>query len=389
MSVPSTPSEESAVSPSSAVSDDLGGSHPRLKETVEVFDASDGTIYLIPATGGRDFQLPQAGAADRALLDTLDGTRSAEVIATTLAGQFPETSPEEVLASITGLAEAGLITDARAQTSHLSQAETKRYNRQLVYFTDLLPYTAAADEPQHHLATATVAILGLGGVGSWIALALAGIGVGHLVIADGDTVETNNLNRQILYAESDLGQQKAHAARRRLTEFNNQITITASQEFLNSPQQLREVISEADFVVEAADTPVHDFGRWVDAACRAQGIPHIVMSQIPPLVRVGPTFVPGRTGCLACYEQPAHEEFPLFDELVDYRRHRGAVAAALAPGCALIAGVVSSEVLHHLTGLATPATLGTALTIDMHTLATTREAVEHAPECPHCAADSP
>lgn len=362
-------------------------SRPQLKETVEVLEASNGSIYLIPATGEHDFEFVNVSDIEKQLLQALNGTQPALDIATSLCQQFGTVTEDEILASIASLAEAGLVTDARANTQTLTVQQQLKYSRQLAYFTDMLPYAADNHVPQEHLTAGTVVILGLGGVGSWVAQSLAAIGVGHLILVDGDTVELSNLNRQILYTEADLGDPKATVARERLRAINEQIKITKIAQFLGSPQDMNRVVEKADLVIEAADTPVHDLSRWVDVACRARGIPHITMSQIPPLVRIGPMFVPHKTGCLACYEKPDRDNFPFFDELVDQRRRNAPTAAATAAGCALIGGMVSSDVMHYLTGLATPATLGAAYTIDMQTLTITKETVQRDSSCPDCSED--
>jgi bacteriocin biosynthesis cyclodehydratase domain-containing protein len=114
-------------------------------------------------------------------------------------------------------------------------------------------------------------------------------------------------------------------------------------------------------------------------------VPHIGASQFPPLVRVGPTFVPGRRGCLGCLEESARASDPLFDELAAWRQQADTFAATFAPACSLIGGVLSSDVIHHLTGLAEPATLEASVVIDIRTLEQRRLPVQPVPGCPICA----
>ena len=64
-------------------------------------------------------------------------------------------------------------------------------------------------------------MLGVGGLGSWAAYALACCGVGELVLVDGDRVELSNFNRQMLYRERDIGRVKAEAAAEALAEFDS------------------------------------------------------------------------------------------------------------------------------------------------------------------------
>ena len=111
------------------------------------------------------------------------------------------------------------------------------------------------------------------------------------------------------------------------------------------------------------------------------------MSHSPPVARVGPLYVPGRTGCFECQERAYRRDFPLYDELVDRRRGRSSPAATLGPVCAIVGGQVALEALHLLTGLCAPATLGTAWLYDLRTMEITREVVTRDPECPVCGQD--
>ena len=101
-----------------------------------------------------------------------------------------------------------------------------RYDRQLRYFGDLAPGATPPSEYQRRLREARVALLGLGGLGSWAAYALACCGVGELVLVDGDRVEESNFNRQILYRERDIGRLKAEAAAEALAAFNSACRLT-------------------------------------------------------------------------------------------------------------------------------------------------------------------
>ena len=85
----------------------------------------------------------------------------------------------------------------------------ERYNRQL-----LLP--EIGEEGQARLKAARVLIVGVGGLGSPIALYLAGAGVGTIGLIDDDTVSESNLQRQVLYSEAEVNLPKALQAQKRL-----------------------------------------------------------------------------------------------------------------------------------------------------------------------------
>ncbi len=355
---------------------------PRLRRSVERFPAPDGTLYLLRGGHGEDLALPDLPARQRALLDGLDGTRtSAELVAL-----HPELTTPEITATIEQLAELGLLDDAATDGDWLSTAEQDRYDRQLEYFGELAPPGQPRGACQARLRDARVVVIGLGGLGAWALWALAAAGVGNLVGVDGDVVELSNLNRQTLYREQDLGRPKALAAARTLAAFNSAISFEPVAQRLEDRAAVAEVIAGADFVIEAADWPPYRLSRWIDSCCGEAAIAHVGASQFPPLIRVGPTFAAGQPGCLHCLEESARRRDPLFDELAAWRQASDTLAATFAPACALIGGILSSDAVHFLTGLAEPATLQASLVIDIRTLEVHRIPVEPVAGCPGCAA---
>jgi bacteriocin biosynthesis cyclodehydratase domain-containing protein len=354
------------------------GGRPRLRQSVERFPASDGTLYLLRP--GEDLALPALQPHQRALLDGLDGTRTAD----DLVELHPELTPMEVSETLGQLSKLGLIEDADDDDDWLSPTEQQRYDRQLEYFGELVTSDDTRAACQARLREARVVVIGLGGLGAWVLWALAAAGVGELVGVDGDAVELSNLQRQTLYRERDIGNRKALAAARTLAEFNSSISFRAVDRRLEGRDEVAAIVEAADFVVEAADWPPYRLSRWINACCAEAGVPHIGASQFPPLIRVGPTFVPGARGCLSCVEEGARASDPLFDELADWRQRSDTLAATFAPACSLIGGVLSSDVIHHLTGLAQPATLQASAVIDIRTLELRWIPVEPVAGCPVC-----
>lgn len=123
--------------------------------------------------------------------------------------------------------------------------ELLRYSRQI-----LLPQISA--EGQERLQQSHALIIGLGGLGSPVAMYLAAAGVGHLTIVDFDRVDLSNLQRQILYKSADIGRAKAEAAREALLLLNPLIRVTAIDRQLEGLELLARV-EQADVVVDASD----------------------------------------------------------------------------------------------------------------------------------------
>lgn len=120
-----------------------------------------------------------------------------------------------------------------------------RYSRQI-----MLPEMDVAG--QQKLLDATVLIVGMGGLGCPAAMYLAAAGVGHLLIADDDSVELTNLQRQIAHGQQDLGTAKVNSAEQTLKSMNPDVKITAVNRRL-SGDDLDQIVSNVDVVVDACD----------------------------------------------------------------------------------------------------------------------------------------
>ncbi|MDQ3725160.1 MAG: TOMM precursor leader peptide-binding protein [Actinomycetota bacterium] len=354
---------------------------PRIKRTTEEIETPEGDVYLLRASADSDIRIEQPDAEERRLLAALDGARTVEE----LRAEFGAKAVDDVIAQ---LRELEVVEDA-ADDELIPPEEWDRFDRQLRYFSDVGAEGLPPSECQRRLREAKVAVLGVGGLGSWAAWALNCCGVGEMWLIDGDRVEISNLNRQILYTESDLGLLKVECAAARLRAFNPAARIVATARRLESEADVAEFVAGADVVIDAADWPVHDIERWCNAACFAAGIPYITMSHFPPVARVGPLYVPGKTGCFSCQEIAYRREYPLFDIAVEQRRAKPSPAATLGPACGLIGGQVALEAMHLLTGLSRPATQGVAHIYDLRTMEVKREPVVPQPDCPVCAQMQP
>ncbi|HEX5608726.1 MAG TPA: TOMM precursor leader peptide-binding protein [Solirubrobacterales bacterium] len=336
----------------------------------------EGDLYLLRPGEDNDIRIEQPSEAERRLLEALDGEHTLEQ----LHEEFGKDVVDDALAKLQALE----IAEDGADDDLLAPGELKRLDRQLRYFSDVGSAALPPSECQRRLREAKVAVLGVGGLGSWAAWALACCGVGEMRLVDGDKVEVSNLNRQILYTEADLGRQKAEVAAERLRAFNSGMRVTATKRRLGSEVEIADFIAGADVVISAADWPAHEIERWCNSACFEAGIPYISMSHFPPLARVGPLYVPGKTGCYTCQEAAYRREYPLFDVAVDALRAKPSPAGTLGPACGLIGGQVGLEIMHLLTGLSVPSTQGVAHIYDLRTMEVKRETVVAEPDCPVC-----
>ncbi|MEH6543478.1 MAG: molybdopterin-synthase adenylyltransferase MoeB [Porticoccaceae bacterium] len=137
----------------------------------------------------------------------------------------------------------------------LSRAQQSRYGRQL-----LLPQFGF--DGQETLSTSTALIVGLGGLGCAAAQYLAASGVGRLLLADFDSVELSNLQRQVLHGDADLGKNKAESAAQALAAINPHVELVPVIEKIEAVSASSGIaqfditqvdISQVDVVVDCSD----------------------------------------------------------------------------------------------------------------------------------------
>ncbi|MEW6352677.1 MAG: molybdopterin-synthase adenylyltransferase MoeB [Pseudomonadota bacterium] len=145
----------------------------------------------------------------------------------------------------------------------MNDEQLQRYSRQI-----LLPQIGF--EGQQRLSNGRVLIIGLGGLGSPLAMYLAAAGVGHLVIADDDNVDLSNLQRQIMHRTPDIGRAKTASARDALRALNPDVQISVISKRMTEAELASEV-READVVADASDNFATRFA--VNAACVAHKKP--------------------------------------------------------------------------------------------------------------------
>jgi len=138
-----------------------------------------------------------------------------------------------------------------------------RYSRQI-----MLPELDVAG--QQKLLDASVLIVGMGGLGCPLAMYLTAAGVGHLTIADDDTVEITNLQRQIAHGEHNLGQSKVESAAATLRGLNPDVQLTLLNRRLAS-QEMEQEVKNKTVVVDATDNFATRFA--INDACLRAGVP--------------------------------------------------------------------------------------------------------------------
>ncbi len=210
--------------------------------------------------------------------------------------------------------------------------EYARYARQLVL-------KEIGREGQARLSRSCAAIIGVGALGSVSANLLARAGVGKLRLIDRDYVEMNNLQRQVLYDESDLAADlpKAIAAQQKLQKINSEIKVFADVADIN-PDTIQRLLEDVDLIVDGTDNfetrfLINDYCLqkrmpWIyGGAVRTEGMSYVILPQEGP--------------CLRCLfgEKPGTENIQTCDQV-----------GILAPVAHMIASFQTIEAIKILSG---------------------------------------
>ena len=182
----------------------------------------------------------------------------------------------------------------------LTENELKRYERQIRIF---------GADGQERLKNAKVFVAGAGGLGSAISIYLAAAGIGRIRIVDHEKIELNNLNRQILHWDEDIGREKAASAEEKLKKINPDVSLEAISETIEENNVL-ELVDDFDLIVDAMDN--FHTRYLLNRAAIVKNIPFF-HGAINGLYGQATTIIPGKTACLRCIfpEPPPSMTFPV------------------------------------------------------------------------------
>ncbi len=238
-----------------------------------------------------------------------------------------------------------------------SSEELRRYDRQL---------RILGLERQKKLKDSKVAIVGVGGLGSPIALYLAAAGVGHIKLIDFDKVSLSNLNRQIIHWTSDIGKDKVISAKEKINKLNPNVAVTSIKQAL-SKDNAEALLSDVDICIDALD-------NWKSKLL----LNEICVKLRKPLIHAGVkefygqilVIIPGKTPCLRCI---------VSEEVIE---ERGKIPViGVTPG--IIGLLQALEAIKLITGMG-ELTLNQLILFDGLSMELTKVTVEKNPTCPVC-----
>lgn len=248
-------------------------------------------------------------------------------------------------------------------SSQLSGDELRRYHRQI-----LLPQIG--EDGQAKLKRSGVLVVGAGGLGSPAALYLAAAGVGRLGIVDRDTVETSNLQRQILHRTAGIGGEKTASARETIASLNPHVEVEVFPDGLDRTNA-EAIIGRYDAVLGCVDNFVTRYE--LNRACLALGKPNVFGSAARFEGQASVFCLPGGP-CYRCFfrDPPPDDYQPSPEE-----------QAVLGTMPGIIGCIQANEAIKLLLGIGAPLS-GRFLLLDGLAMRVREIAVRRDPECPAC-----
>ena len=243
--------------------------------------------------------------------------------------------------------------------------DSERYARQILF-------AGIGQAGQAKLARAHVVLVGCGANGSVIADRLVRAGVGRLTIVDRDFVELNNLQRQVLFDETDVAARlpKAVAAARKLSGINSTVAVHGLVADLN-PENAEELLRDADLVMDGSDNFATRY--LINDVCIKHNIPWIYCGVVASY-GMTMTILPHQTPCLRCVfpEAPMPGSTPTCDTV-----------GIVNPIASVVAGIAAAEGIKYLVGTGT--TNRGIIYVDVwHNTYDVLESGDPRPDCPTC-----
>jgi len=244
----------------------------------------------------------------------------------------------------------------------LSEGKLKRYERNILL-------TGVGVEGQQKLLASKVLNVGMGGLGSPVALYLAAAGVGTLGVIDHDIVGLSNLQRQIIHNFNDVGRPKVQSAAEKINKLNMDLTVNTYNQPLTEISAMK-IIPNYHLVIDATDN--FATRQIINKACLTLQIPFVYGGVLAMQGQVM-TFMPGNGPCFSC----------LFRRTPPDNAPTTSTVGILGAMAGVIGTLQAAEAIKILLKIGQPL-VGQLFAIDLLTMSSDKIDVRRDPSCPVC-----
>lgn len=262
-------------------------------------------------------------------------------------------------------------TTTRLRNGGNTSSVCRMNDEQLLRYSRHILLDEIGIEGQNRIIGAHALIIGAGGLGSPAALYLASAGVGRITLADGDSVDLTNLQRQILHTQERIGQLKALSGQTALAQINPEVVVEPLCQRLTG-ERLEALIDEADVVLDCCDN--FATRHAVNRAC---------VKHRTPLISGAAIRFSGQLSVFDTRRENSPCYHCLFPESDDVQETRCAVMGVFAPLTGIIGAMQAAEALKVISGAGEPA-IGRLLLLDGLTMEWRSVKYGKDPQCAVC-----
>ncbi|RSI63477.1 Molybdopterin-synthase adenylyltransferase [Streptococcus oralis] len=255
------------------------------------------------------------------------------------------------------------------------------------FFGDLNPVVINSWDFQKKLKESVVLILGIGGLGSWIAQLLTMMGIGKLIICDFDYVEEHNLTRQTLYDINDIGTKKIDSLSRKLLLINDNLVVEKINKKIENKTDLLDLkkqICLSDVIINCADFPdINTTSTWVSELCMKFDKKHIIGGGYNGHTGlIGPSIIPYKSACWKCFDEKYKKEVENSDleVVINTRKSAGAISVLSN----IIASIQAWECVKLITDVDEIKTLNRRGFFNINTFEIEWEEIDEVDKCSTC-----
>jgi bacteriocin biosynthesis cyclodehydratase domain-containing protein len=320
----------------------------------------------------------------RSVIPLLDGSHTVDEISEVVSDLFGREELEEALALLAG---HNLLREGEG-TYRPGAHVTARREPQLNLFHDL------GIEPAHLqecLRSATVSILGAGGMGAATAMSLSAAGVGTLKLFDSLPVQLTDTYLAPFLRQDDVGRSRVEVVCRHVERSTEGGVCIPVSDTLTTDAEIKQAIAGSHYLICCLDAGQSGLIYKLNRACLELRIPWISGATSGKDLIVGPAIQPYETACYMCYKmrivscaENPHDQFALESHLDRRANDDSAHREAIVFGSMLLGNLLGWEAVKALVGVNACPAVGNITVFDLLTLSSTRHKVLRKPWCPAC-----
>jgi adenylyltransferase/sulfurtransferase len=320
---------------------------------------------------------------NRRLRPLLDGKHTMDEVFAETADIF---SADDLSGALEMLAGQGVVVEGASPD--VAQEVADRLMPQLNYFHEM---TDGGRDLQLRLASAQVAVLGLGGAGAMTAVGLAAAGVGRLVCLDAGDLTPSDVYFSPIFGSGEVGAKRVERLKAHVRDSAPQVEVTALTGTIDSEDDIWRAIEGSDFVVSCLDEGMLNLAYKLNKVCLGHRMPWMCVGLEGAEIVVGPVFHPPHGPCYMCYRMRAvacagnpEATFAVERHLDRAKTDLSHKREGLVFGAGIAGNMAGLEVVKMLTGASQPSLVGRLLTVSLQDLRAQKHTVLKKPMCPAC-----